>query len=169
MPPELRSDGQSERRRWTLHPDIQATLDAKPEHYSPITSKSRLASFRYALAGWLYMLRYSKNLRIQAVATVLVLAVGLWLGLPPLAWAILVVTITINWMAEFINTALEAVVNLASPEIHPMARVCKDIGAAAALITAVAAVIVGLLVLGPPFVERAAPWLSHVFNPGLVK
>ncbi len=167
MPRDLPS--QSEHRRWALHPDIQATLDAKPENYSPITSKSRFASFRYALAGWLYMLRYSKNLRIQGVATILVFGVGLWLSLSPMAWAILVLTITINWMAEFINTALEAVVNLASPEIHPMARVCKDIGASAALITAVAAVIVGFLVLGPPFFERTGAWLIHTFDPGLFK
>ncbi len=165
MPPDPRPT----RRRWSLHPDIQATLDARPEDYSPITSKSRFASFRYALAGWLYMIRYSKNLRIQAVATVLVLGVGLWLGLTPMAWAVLVLTITINWLAEFINTALEAVVNLASPQIHPMARVCKDIGASAALLTAVAALIVGLLVLGPPFFERTGAWFSHIFSPGLLK
>ncbi len=163
------SDPPPRRRRWSLHPDIQATLDARPEDYSPITSRSRFASFRYALAGWLYMLRYSKNLRIQAVATLLVAAVGLWLGLTPLAWAVLVVTITINWLAEFINTALEAVVNLASPDIHPMARVCKDIGASAALITAVASVIVGFLVLGPPFFERTGAWFIHVFDPNLLK
>jgi diacylglycerol kinase (ATP) len=161
MAPEPRRS----RRLFALHPDVQATLSARPEDFSPITSKSRLASLRYALAGWLYMLRYSKNVRIQMVATLLVFGLGLWLSLPPLEWAILILTITINWMAEFINTALEAVVNLASPEIHPMARVCKDIAAAAALLTAVAAVIVGCLVFGPPLLDRAVPWIIHTFAP----
>ena len=161
MAPEPRRS----RRMFALHPDVQATLSAKPEDYSPITSKNRLASLRYALAGWLYMLRYSKNIRIQAVATLLVFGLGLWLTLPPLEWAILILTITINWMAEFINTALEAVVNLTSPEIHPMARVCKDIAASAALLTAVAAIIIGCLLFGPPLLDRAEPWLIHILGP----
>src|SRR5450432_1906439 len=152
------------RRLFRLHPDIQATLSTNPDQYSPITSKSRLASLRYALAGWLYMLRYQKNTRIQAVATILVFALGLWLSLSPLEWAILIVTITLNWMAEFINAAFEAAVNLASPEVHPLARVCKDIAAASALLAAVAAVIVGALVMGPPLLDRISPWLVMLLS-----
>jgi diacylglycerol kinase (ATP) len=149
---------------FSLHPDLQATLSANPDEFSPITSKSRVASFRYALAGWLYMLRYQKNTRIQAVATVLVFVVGLWLGLQPDEWAILILTITINWMAEFLNAAIEAVVNLASPNIHPMARVAKDVGAAAALLTAVAAAIIGALIMGPPFLERLSPLIVSILQ-----
>ncbi len=151
------------RRRFELHPDTLATLAAKPEHFSPITSTSRLKSLRYALAGWLYMLRYQRNTRIQAAVTVVVFALGLWLGLRPLDWAILILTITINWMGEFINAALEAAVNLASQEIHPMARVAKDVGAAAVLLAAVAALIIAALVLGPPLLERVGPWLLKTF------
>jgi diacylglycerol kinase len=152
------------RRRLRLHPDTLATLAAKPEHYSPITSTSRLKSLRYALAGWLYMLRYQKNTRIQAVFSLLVFFLGFWLNLDPLEWAILVLIITLNWMAEFINAALEAAVNLASPGIHPMARVCKDVGAAAVLLTSVAAVVVGALVLGPPLLIRLEPWLAQILR-----
>jgi diacylglycerol kinase len=142
-----------------FHPDTLETLNARPEDYSPIVSKSRLKSLRYALAGWLYMLRYQKNTRIQAVFSVAVMALALWLGLPPRDWAVLVVIITMNWMAEFINAALEAAVNLASPQLHPMARVCKDVGAAAVLLAAVAAVLVGAFILAPPLLERLAPLL----------
>ena len=81
----------------------------------------------------------------------------------PLEWAILFLVITINWMAEFINAALEAVVNLASPEIHPMARVCKDVGAAAVLLASVAALIIGPLVIGPPLLQRLAPLIAQLF------
>jgi diacylglycerol kinase len=137
-----------------FHPDTLETLNARPEDYSPIVSKSRLKSLRYALAGWLYMLRYQKNTRIQAVFSVAVIALALWLGLPPRDWAVLVIIITMNWMAEFINAALEAAVNLASPQLHPMARVCKDVGAAAVLLAAVAAVLVGAFILAPPLLER---------------
>src|SRR5258708_24192565 len=124
-----------------------------------------MASLRYALAGWLYVLRYQKNTRIQAFFTVLVFAVGLWLGLHPLDWAILVVTITINWIAEFTNAALEAVVNVASPELHPMATVCKDVAAATALLAAVSSLIVGALIIGPPLLEKLAPLLVQILNP----
>jgi len=145
------------RRLLRPHPDIQATLSTNPDHFSPIISKSRLASFRYALAGWLYVMRYQKNVRIQAVATLAVFAVGLWLGLQPMDWALLIIMITLNWMAEFLNAAIEAVVNLASPDLHPMARVSKDVAAATSLLTAVASVIVGALVMGPPLLERVGP------------
>jgi len=60
----------------------------------------------------------------------------------------------IVWMGEFINTALEAIIDLASPQIHPLAKIGKDVGAAAVLIAAIAAVIVGLLILGPPFLAK---------------
>ena len=58
------------------------------------------------------------------------------------------------WGAEFLNTALEAVVDLATEEEHELAKVGKDVGAAAVLITALAAVVIGLLVLGPPLWEK---------------
>ncbi|MBO9308446.1 MAG: diacylglycerol kinase family protein [Chloroflexi bacterium] len=144
-----------------FHPDTLATLNARPEDYSPIVSESRLKSLRYALAGWLYMLRYQKNTRIQAVFSVAAMALALWLGLPPRDWAALVIIITMNWMAEFINAALEAAVNLASPQLHPMARVCKDVGAAAVLLAAVAAVLVGAFIFAPPLLERLVPLLAR--------
>ena len=78
------------------------------------------------------------------------LLVALWLRLPLRDWAVLFLTIALVWTAEFINTALEAVVDLASPEQHPLAKVGKDVGAAAVLLAALASILVGLLILGPP-------------------
>jgi diacylglycerol kinase len=60
------------------------------------------------------------------------------------------VTFGIVWLAEFLNTSIEAIVDLVSPQRHPLAKVSKDVGAAAVLITATTAVIVGILLLGPP-------------------
>jgi diacylglycerol kinase (ATP) len=117
-------------------------------------SKSRLVSFRYAFSGLWYMLRTQRNAWIHAAATVCVVALGLWLSLSRIEWAILALTIGLVWMAEFINTALEAVVDLASPDIHPLAKVGKDVGAAAVLVAAFTSVIVGLLILGPALWAR---------------
>lgn len=140
--------------RRIVHPDIQKTLAVNPESYSPQISGSRLASLRYAIAGWLHMLRYQKNTRIQAVASILVFIVSLWLQIPARDYAVIVLVVGLVWMAEFLNAGIEAAVNLAMPEIHPMARVGKDVAAAAVLLGAVVSIVVGLLILGPPLWER---------------
>jgi diacylglycerol kinase (ATP) len=133
---------------------LTSTARVDPDDYSPNTSPSRIASLSYAIAGWLYMLRRQKNTRLQAVGSIAVVALGLWLQIDVTSWAILVLTITIVWMAEFLNAAVEAVINLASPELHPMAKVGKDVASAAVLLGVVASVIIGLLLLGPPLLEK---------------
>jgi len=87
------------------------------------------------------------------VATAVFIA-AIWLKLPARDWAVLILTVTIVFTAEFINTAIEAVVDLASPQKHPLAKVGKDVGAAAVLIAALAAVLIGLLILGPPLLQK---------------
>ncbi len=112
--------------------------------------RSRLRAFKYAFHGWWYVIRTQRNAWIHAVMTALVVLVALWLRLPARDWAVLLLTIALVWTAEFANTALEAVVDLASPSHHPLAKVGKDVGAAAVLIAALTSVAVGLLILGPP-------------------
>jgi diacylglycerol kinase len=111
---------------------------------------SRYHSFRYAFHGWGYVLRTQRNAWIHSLIATLVILMGLWLRISVQDWAILVLTIAMVFTAEFINTAIEAVVDLASPTHHPLAKVGKDVGAAAVLIAALAAILVGLLILGPP-------------------
>ncbi|MFZ5821396.1 MAG: diacylglycerol kinase family protein [Chloroflexota bacterium] len=116
--------------------------------------QSRIRSFRHAFHGWGYVLQTQQNAWIHAVVATAVFAVGLWLGLPARDWAVLVLTIAMVFTAEFVNTAIEAVVDLASPARHPLAKVGKDVGAAAVLIAALAAIGVGLLILGPPLWQK---------------
>lgn len=116
--------------------------------------QSRTRSFRHAFQGWWYVLQTQHNAWIHAVVATAVFATGLWLGLPARDWAVLVLTIAMVFAAEFLNTAIEAVVDLASPARHPLAKVGKDVGAAAVLIAALAAIGVGLLILGPPLWEK---------------
>lgn len=119
---------------------------------------SRIASFRHAFHGWMYVIRTQRNAWIHAIITILVVIMGLWLGLPARDWATLVLVIAMVWSAEFLNTSIEAVVDLASPAHHPLAKTGKDVGAAAVLIAAGAAVLVGLLILGPPLWVKIAVW-----------
>lgn len=121
---------------------------------SPKRAQSRLASFHHAFAGWLHVLRTQRNAWIHAVATFIVFVIALWVGLDRLSWALLLVTVGLVWISEFLNTALEAIVDLASPDVHPLAQVGKDVGAAAVLISALVAIIVGLLILGPPLLDK---------------
>lgn len=115
---------------------------------------SRLRSFKYAFSGWWYVLRTQRNTWIHAVLSLSVAAVGVWLQISRYDWALIIISITLVWGSEFLNTALEAVVDLTTEEDHPLAKVGKDVGAAAVLITALAAVLIGLLVLGPPLWQK---------------
>lgn len=133
---------------------LTSTARINPDEYSLKTSQNRLKSLGYALAGWLYMLRWQKNVRILILASLLAAAVSLWLQVSATEIAVIILVITIVWMAEFMNAAVEAVVNLATDEWHPMAKVAKDVAAAAVLLGVVAALLVGLLVLGPPLLSR---------------
>lgn len=115
---------------------------------------SRAHSFRNAFAGWWFVIRTQRNAWIHVVINIAVVIVGLWLELPPRDWAVIILAIALVWTAEFLNTALEAVVDLASPQQHSLAKVGKDVGAAAVLIAALSAVLIGLLILGPPLLEK---------------
>lgn len=114
----------------------------------------RFRSFGYAFEGWWYVLRTQPNAWIHGVVSIAVFALSLWLRLSRHEWAIILLTVMSVWMAEFLNTAIEAVVDLSSPEHHPLAKAAKDIAAAAVLVGALGAVLIGLLILGPPLWAR---------------
>jgi diacylglycerol kinase (ATP) len=120
----------------------------------PQRARTRTEAFRYAFSGWWHVLRTQRNAWIHAFASLLVISLSLWLGVGRQDFAVLLLAIGLVWLAEFINTALEAVVDLASPGAHPLARVGKDVGAAAHLIAAITSALVGLLILGPPLIAR---------------
>ena len=116
--------------------------------------KTRARSFRYAFGGWWYVIRTQRNAWIHAVVSLAVLGIAIWLRLNRYDWALIIIAIAMVWTAEFINTALEAIVDLASPEHHELARISKDVGASAVLIAAGSAALIGLIILGPPLWNR---------------
>lgn len=121
---------------------------------------SRVQSFGHAARGWWYVVRTQRNAWIHVGITAAVILVSFWLRLGAHDWAVLVTVIAIVFVAEFLNTAIEVAVDLASPQIHPLAKVAKDVGAAAVLLAAIAAVLVGLLILGPPLWGKLSLLLS---------
>jgi diacylglycerol kinase len=121
---------------------------------------SRIAAFGHAFRGWWYVLKTQQNAWIHSLFATAVILVGLWIGLKPIDWAVIVLTIAMVFTAEFINTAIEAVVDLASPVHHPLAKVGKDVGAGAVLVSALAGIVIGLLILGPPLWARIVTFLA---------
>jgi diacylglycerol kinase len=125
-----------------------------PKHHAAETSPGRWISFLHALAGILYALRHQRNTWIMGVATVVMVVLGVWLEVSGTEWAILVLATGLVWVAEFLNSAIEAAVDLASPEVHPAAKVAKDVAAGAVLTAAVVAFVVALIVLLPPALDQ---------------
>ena len=113
-----------------------------------------MASLRHAIAGLGHMLRTQPNARIHAAITLSVIILGVWLDLGRIEWAILWLAIGVVWATEFVNTALEVLVDLASPDVHPLAKIGKDVAAGAVLLAAGATAVAGLFILGPPLWVR---------------
>ena len=115
----------------------------------PFEFTGRIRSFRYALIGLVRMIRCQHNAWIHVVATIAVVSVGLFLQLSRADWCWVVLALAIVWTAEALNTAFELLADAASPSFHPIVRDAKDVAAGAVLITAIAAVIIGLIVFWP--------------------
>jgi diacylglycerol kinase len=116
---------------------------------NPKRNTTLWASFGYAFRGVFYALRTQRNFRIHFAAIVVVITAGLWLDITLYAWALLTLTIGGVLALEMLNTALEVFVDLVEPEYHPLAKRIKDLMAGAVLVSALAAVIVALLIFGP--------------------
>ncbi|MFV1858123.1 MAG: diacylglycerol kinase family protein [Anaerolineales bacterium] len=114
-------------------------------------------SFRYAFSGFFYVLRTQRNARIHLAITAAVVLLGAWLRLDIMQWVPLVLAAGLVWTAELINTAVEAAVDLASPQQQSLAGIAKDVSAGAVLLAAAFAAGVGILILGPPLLSRLLP------------
>ena len=117
-------------------------------------SRNIIESFRFAFAGLWYALRTQRNTRIHLIIAAGAVALGVWLGLSFTQWAVLTLTIGSVLVSEMLNTVGETLVDMISPDYHPLAKIVKDVTAGAVLLAAIVAVIVGLLVLGPPLWGR---------------
>lgn len=122
------------------------------------TLASRIRSVRYAFIGIWIMLSSQHNARIHAAATFAAITAGLYFGLTKAEWCWIILAIISVWTAEALNTAFEFLTDLASPEFHPLAEKAKDVAAGAVLITAIGAVLIGLLVMGPYVLEKVNSW-----------
>jgi diacylglycerol kinase (ATP) len=114
---------------------------------------ARMASFGHAFRGLARLLATQHNAWIHAAATLVVCALAALLGVSAGEWLALVLAISAVWSAEAMNTAFESLCDLVSPERRPLVQQAKDLGAAAVLVSATGAAIVGLIVFGPWLVK----------------
>lgn len=110
-------------------------------------------SFVYSFAGLMYAFKYEQSLTIHIIATLAVIITNILLKVTFAEWATTLLTIGIVLAAELINTAIEAVVDLVTLEIHPLAKIAKDCASAATFVMAIISIIIAGLIYGPYIVN----------------
>lgn len=115
-------------------------------------------SFSYALQGIVYTVKTQRNMQIHVAAATLVLAAAWWLQIPRSDVLLVFFSIGLVLSLELMNTAVEAAVDLASPEYHAIAKIAKDASAGAVLVAAILSVGIGIMVFGPPLLEKMTGW-----------
>ncbi len=111
--------------------------------------RKRAKSFSYAFCGMLTLLRDEHNSRIHILAMVAAVTLGLILHLSATEWCVIALCCGGVLMAESMNSAVEAIADLVSPEFHPLIKKAKDVGAVGVLFMAISAVISGLIIFIP--------------------
>lgn len=115
----------------------------------PFRITERVRSFKFAVTGLWTLLKSEHNAWIHLVATLAVIAAGFVFNVTRVEWCLLVFAIASVWVAEAFNTAIEFLADAVSPDVHPLIKQAKDVAAAAVLIVAIAAAVVGAIVFGP--------------------
>lgn len=110
---------------------------------------SLLKSFGFAIEGLMSELKKGRNFRIQITVGLIVIMLGFFFGISPEEWLSLTITIALVLILELINTSIETIVDLASPEIHPKAKLAKDVAAGAVLVASIGAIVIGAIIFLP--------------------
>ncbi len=114
----------------------------------------RPQTFADAFRGLKVMVQTQPNTWVYAIATLCAVGVSLWVGLGSLEWVAIVLAITGVWVAEAVNTAIECVVDIVSPEKQQLAGWAKDLAAGAVLLASIGALAIGLVILGPKLLAK---------------
>lgn len=133
----------------------------QPERFS---LSGRVKSFSYALQGLGFMLRTQHNAWLHALATLGVIALALYTGVTAADWRWLIAAMALVWVAETLNTAVEYVCDLVSPNYHLAVKRAKDIAAGGVLIAAIAAAATGILTFWPYWNEGFTLRSAYMFK-----
>ncbi len=114
--------------------------------------KRLINSFSYAVDGLKYAFKYEQNLIVHIIVTILVIVLGIIFHISAYEWAMCAFAIGLVIATELINTSIEATIDLVSPEYNKLAKIAKDTAAAAVLVFALTAIIVGLVIFLPKII-----------------
>ena len=114
--------------------------------------QDRFKSFSYAFAGLKILFIEEHNARIHLIAALIATTLGFILEISPNEWISLIVVMGLVFICELINTSLEALADFVSPEKHPQIKKVKDLAAAAVLISALVALITGIILFLPKII-----------------
>lgn len=116
----------------------------------------RLHSFGYAFRGISELIRREHNFRIHLAVLIIVIAAGIFFRISSTSWIVIILVSALVLVSESFNTSVEKLADVISPEPDERIRMAKDIAAAAVLISAIAAVIAGLLIFVPHLMKLFA-------------
>jgi len=123
------------------------------QKYNKFSFISRLKSFKYAFNGIFNFFKNEPNARVQSLAAIVVIGLGIFLRLAWAEWCLIVFAIALVLVAEIINSAIEKLVDIVSLEYNPKAAKIKDYAAGGVLFAAIAASIIGMIVFIPKFIK----------------
>lgn len=115
--------------------------------------KSRLESFRFALNGLSLLLKNEHNSRIHILAAIIAVVMGIIMKLDHYEWSLLIIVIGAVFLTELLNSSIESLADLIDPEWNELIMRAKDYSAAAVLISAIVAIVVGGLIFIPKFLD----------------
>ncbi len=113
-------------------------------------------SFVFAFSGVAHAFRTQRNMRVHILIAWAIVVLGWWLGISSVEWAIIVLTMGAVFAAEMMNTVVESMVDLVSPDRHALAKTAKDVAAGAVLVLAIFAVVVGVIIFLPKLIAVLA-------------
>ena len=125
----------------------------KVKHKLKIDNKRLVNSFKYAFEGIRQTYIGEQNLKIHTFIAILVIVFGFFLKISYVEWLVCLVLIGLVLMAEFFNTAVEYVVDLASPKVHPLAKAAKDTASAGVLMMAIISALIGGVIFIPKLID----------------
>ncbi|MGE6259050.1 diacylglycerol kinase family protein [Heyndrickxia sporothermodurans] len=119
-----------------------------------------IKSFYFAVHGILHAVKYEKNLQFHLLAAIVVFSLSIWLSVSRIEWMFIIVCIFGMFVLELLNTAIERMVDLASPKYHPLAKQAKDVAAAAVLCYSFMTIIIGSIIFLPKIIHMMAKYIS---------
>ena len=139
--------------------ELEEKVRSKVKRKLGLDNKRLIHSFQYAFEGVKKAYEGEQNLRIHTFIAILVIVFGFFLKISYIEWLVCLVLIALVLMAEFFNTAIEYVVDLASPNIHPLAKAAKDVASAGVLMMAIISAIVGFVIFIPKIIDFIGGYL----------